>query len=170
MKSYTIETPYTTPILVYDAPVDEKTKKIREMFDVDEKTGYPRHYNWRPMARLGSEYRPQDPFRLFNKYNPDEYIATKVFIVGASILLGGIAQFVTNAIFFRRPFWVKPYPLIGISASLAAVTIYGLEATQDRQHKKNQMYVDYMENHPERFGPIHRPKIREILGEYIPVR
>ena len=164
-----IEQPYVTPILVYDAPVNEKTKQIREKFDVDDKTGYPRHYNWRSMARLGPVYEPQDPFRKFDPYNPDEAISTKVGIVFLSAASAGFIHYVWSNI-RSRPYWSNIHIFLGITAGTAGFILWMHNKTLERQNLKNHIYMDYIEKHPERFGPIHRPKLREALGEYIPIR
>lgn len=158
-----------TPILVYDAPIDEKTKKVREKFKVDEVTGYPEQYNWRAMARLGNKYTYEDPFLKFNPYNPEEDYSTKVTIgilsfVSCSIIHVGLA------LYQRRRWWSRPHYLAASTAGLAGGLLWYHEESLKRQGLKNAMILDYVRQHPERFGEIHRPKLREVLFYYVPNR
>lgn len=161
--------PEVTPYLVYDAPVDEKTKKIREMFKVDEKTGYPEHYNWRSVARLGNRYLPQDPFLKFDGHDSKSLISQKVTM---GLLFGGAAAFTHYAfsLYLARPWWTRLYiPVFGATV-MTGLGLWIQEKTYERQGIRNAITVDYLQKHPERFGEIHRPKVREVLFEHVPVR
>lgn len=165
---YIIQEKNKAPILVYDAPVDEKTKKVREMFDVDEKTGYPKHYNWRGMARLGPDYRPEDPFLKFDKWDEKNGYSGTISLLG--ILGAGYAGIFYYINTQRRPWWSKPQYFIAAFGVSAPALLWIRDKTFERQGRKDAIYVDYMRKHPERFETIHRPKLREILFEYVPIR
>lgn len=163
------KSPYCTSHLVYDAPVDEKTKKLREEFKVDEKTGYPEHYNWRPMARLGRSYKPEDPFVKFDPYNPNEDISTKIAVATVSILTAAGIHCLTNYLSVRK-WYSRPYIFLGSSVALTGSVFWTLEVTQRRQGIRNSIVRDYTKKHPERFGETYRPKLREVLLQYYPCR
>lgn len=161
--------PFFSSYLVYDAPLDEKTKEIRKNFDVDEETGYPKHYEWRNLARLGPSYSPADPYLKFDPYDPKTSISTHV--TAALIALGSTA----SAMIFinlknRRPWWAQSWvPLLG-SAVFVALELWIHQKNLGRQSLKNAIIIDYVRQHPERFPPIKRPKMRETLSTYIPIR
>lgn len=156
------------PYLAYDAPVNEQTKKIREMFKVDE-SGYPEHYKWRPMARLGPEYSYTDPFEKLGEYNPDHYISTKVTMI--AMVTGASAAFhwFFN-IYVGKKFHAKLHRFVGSTAFALFSLNYMSGKTMERQAQKNHIVVDYVNKHPERFEKIKRYKFREILYEFIPSR
>lgn len=161
--------PYLTPYVVYDAPVNEKTRKIREMFDVDEKTGYPRHYSWRPMAQLGPEYSYMDPFTKLGRYNPDEYICQKVTMyslgIGANVAVHWWINYLSG-----KKFHARLWRLFIATGSLLGAMSWTMEKTLQRQAQKNHLMMDYISKHPERFENIKRPKMREVLFYYKPAR
>lgn len=159
---------FVTPYLVYDAPVDEKTKKIREMFKIDE-SGYPEHYKWRDISRLGPVYNPADPFRKFDEYDPKTSISTHVamFIIGATIS-GAITSCVN--VVSGKPWWARGWvPVLG-AIGFTGVEMFIHKQALRRQALRNAITVDYVTKHPDRFPPIKRPKMREILYVYSPVR
>lgn len=160
---------YTPSYIIYNAPVNEKTKKLREMFKVDDVTGYPEWYHWRAMSRLGQTYNPEDPFYKFNPYDPNEFVSQKVFFVFAAGTLTAGVHYLWNS-YNRRPWWSKPYFFPISFAFLTYASMWVQEKTLERQGIKNAIAIDYLKKHPERFGPIYRPKYREILFPYIPVR
>lgn len=161
--------PYITSHLTYDAPINEKTKKIREMFKVDEESGYPEHYLWRGMARLGPYYKPEDTFLKFDPVHPDELVSQKVTLVALTALVVGSIHYCI-ATYKRRSFlsrlWV---PIVG-TAGISALQLWLQKKTLERQSSKNAILIDYVRKHPERFGMVHRPKFRECLSIYVPIR
>lgn len=159
----------TDPYLVYDAPVDEKTMKVREMFKIDEKTGYPEQYNWRALARLGPVYQPADPYKKFDDYNPAESISTHVTAGLVGAVLAGCGQLYYNHR-ARRPWWAKSWMPILFIAAFVKTEMYLHQKTLERQSMRNAIAIDYVEKHPDRFPPIRRPKLREVLYGYYPVR
>lgn len=157
------------PYLVYEAPVDEKTKEIRKMFKVDENTGYPEHYNWRPMARLGTEYELWEPFEKLGEFNPEEQISTKVTMAGLVIAASCGMHWMLN---FKqgKPWYARIHRIFISSALFYAALGWTAEKTLQRQAQKNHILIDYVKKHPERFEKIRRPKYRESLFEYIATR
>lgn len=169
MPHYTISEKGKTAILVHEAPLDEKTKEIRKMFDVDEASGYPKAYNWRPLARLGPEYRPEKIFEVVEPYKEEQLISTKILLVSSMAFVTGLAHVVIQRL-QARPWWAKPMKsLVAFTASSATLLVY-FDYKQKRDRLKQAIYTDYMQKHPERFGTIHRPKFREVLFEYTPCR
>lgn len=160
--------PSLTPYLIYDAPIDEKTKKIREQFKVDENTGYPEHYNWRNMAKLGPVYRPEDPFLKFEYPEGAEY-GTDATIFASTGLLALLAYKIRSYT-LRRPIWSKPHYFLGMWGLSFGLGYWGHQKTLERQGMKNAMIVDYVRKHPERFKDIERYKIRQLLFYYTPRR
>lgn len=159
----------TAPFLVYDAPVDEKTKKVREMFKIDEKTGYPEQYNWRALARLGPVYQPADPFKKFDDYDPKESISTHVTAGLVASFFAGFGQVYFN-LRARRPWWSRSYMPVIFVAAFVKIEMFLYQKTVERQSMRNAITIDYVEKHPDRFPPIRRPKLREVLYSYYPVR
>lgn len=160
--------PDFTPILVYDAPVDEKTLKIREQFKVDEETGYPEHYKWRNMAKLGLTFRPEDPFLKF-EYPPEANHIRSASIIIVSALFTGIWH-VYSQVNQRRVWWSKPHVFLGYFGVVSGLSLYGQDYFCKYQATKNGMIVDYVRQHPERFNDIRRYKAREVLGHWNPRR
>lgn len=161
--------PYLAPYLVYDAPVDEKTKKLREKFKIDEESGYPECYKWRALSRLGPVYNPADPFKKFDEYDPKRSISTHVgmFIVGAAVS-GSVMAFFN--LYRRRPWWAKSWvPVLAAFGFLGFQMVLHKQALK-RQALKAAITVDYVTKHPDRFPPIKRPKLREVLYMWSPVR
>lgn len=163
-----IEIPNMTPLLVYDAPLDEKTKKLREQFKIDEETGYPEHYKWRNLAKLGKSYRIQDPFLKFEYPKEQDYHRSAALAVGA---IGGCYMVIklTSAM-SRTPMWAKPHWIIGGLAFTLGLSLWIQEKSRERQALKNRSYIEYCEQHPERFTDIKRYKHREALTIYLPRR
>lgn len=157
------------PYLVYDAPVDKKTLEIRKMFDVDEKTGYPRHYSWRPMAQLGKEYTYDEPFAKLGKFNKEEQYSTQVTMAATGLACAGGIHWFWNY-WNGRPAWVRLHNVGVITAAIWGFMFLSQDFTHRRQAVRNNIVVDYVRKHPERFGTIQRPKIREVLTRYDPVR
>jgi len=163
------ESPYLAPYLIHDAPVNEKTKQVRERFKVDEATGYPEFYSWRALARLGPDYKPEDPFLKFDPYNPDEYISTKLTYVTICFVSGVGGMMYINR-FIGRPLFFRFGRALVLSTLGSGMLLWGLQKSMEQQAVKNRIIVDYLRQHPERFGTIHRPKFRELLHIYRPVR
>lgn len=162
MPHYLIKFKDWEPTLVYEAPVDEKTKELRKAFDVDEKTGYPRHYEWRRMAKLGNSYRPEDLFETLSGYNKESGYTTKMVLGASSIILAVVFQGIAR-LALNRPFWSRPqYPIAGAIASYFALD-WMHEKTLERAARKNAIYLDYVKKHPDRFEATYRPKLREVL-------
>lgn len=165
-----IETgPYTSSYLMYDAPVNEKTKEVRDMFKMDEKTGYPEKYNWRGMAKLGSSYKPSAPFLNFKSYSEEEYYSTKVFIIASMGAASAAGHWYFNYR-ARRPFYAKPHVFLTMLGVSSFVGLFSLEKTLEREGIKQKMFINYTEQHPERFGEIKRPKFRECLFNFTACR
>lgn len=161
--------PYRYHHLVYNAPINEKTKKIRELFKVDEESGYPEHYKWRSMARLGSKYNPEDPYLKFDPYKKEEYYSTKV----VTVALTGFTTLLLHMFFSynaRRPIWSKSYSWLASWAALGYACHWYQEASLTKQAIKNAITMDYAKKHSERFGEIKRYKIRECLYHFHPCR
>lgn len=161
--------PHTCPYIRYNAPVNEATKKIRERFKVDEETGYPEHYNWRSMAKIGPRYRPEDIFKYIGHHEPERELSTWVAYVAFSFGGSAFGHMVVNAYFGRPPIAKCHWVLIN-TVTLSFLSIWGRARIQKRQGLKNKIYQDYMKKHPERFGEIYRPKLREVLFAYDPIR
>lgn len=155
--------------IIYDAPVNEKTKKIREIFDMDEETGYPRVYNWCNLAKLGKSFKPEDPFVKFAPRDPKKDYATKVFVGGCLVALPFMCHAI-NCFYERRNLLNKIYRPFVAAAALPFMGKYLLDLTYDRQAKRNGILVDYIRKHPERFGETYRPKFREVLYAFTPRR
>lgn len=158
-----------TPYFVYHAPVNEKTKELREKFDMDEETGYPRAYNWRNLARLGQEYKPEDPYLKFDNYDEQAYIGYKVYHYGI-VFVGSAASQLLSAWVFGHKWYARPYMFFGMGAIGCWMAWFWREKTMLRQNQLNGIDVEYVTQHPERFGLIYRPKLREILFDNIYVR
>jgi hypothetical protein len=169
MPHYLIKEKNRTSTLVYEAPVDEKTKEIRKMFDVDEETGYPRAYNWRPLARLGPNYRPEKVYEVIEPYKPEQKLTTNVALVASTAFIVGSVHYFYQK-YHARPLWSKPLRSLAIFGVFSTALVYGFEYKLQRDQLKNQIYADYMKKHPERFETVHRPKFREVLFQYTPVR
>lgn len=169
MPHYLIKEKGKTSILVHEAPIDEKTKEIRKKFDVDDETGYPRHYNWRPLAKLGPYYRPEKVFEVFEPQKAEERLSTKVALAGALVVPTGFAHFLKQQ-YYARPIWSKPLPTLFAYVCCVGISWWLYDQKYNRQLLKNQIYADYMKKHPERFETVHRPKFRECLGQYTPIR
>lgn len=163
------ETPDVSSYLVYNAPVNEKTKEIRKMFDVDEETGYPRHYNWRPMARLGPNYKPEDPLLKLGEYDPKEYYSTKITMAGLCAISSIGGHYIISR-YMARPFWTRSYQILLYFGAMVGGLFWALDKTLERQGTKNSITIDYVRKHPERFGEIHRPKVREVLLPFWAIR
>lgn len=161
--------PYTAPFLLHNAPINESTKKVREMFKVDEETGYPEHYKWRKMAKLPPRYRPEEVFEYLGKYEPEREISTTIFTVFMSGMLTAIAHSI-NAMFMRRSVLAKMHWIPINTALLSGVILWGKGKAHTRQGLKNKIIIDYCKKHPERFGEVYRPKLREVLTWYVPTR
>lgn len=161
--------PYFLPILIHEAPVNEKTKAIRERFKVDEKTGYPEHYNWRAMARLGPEYRPEDLYTKLDPFDPKEEISTQVFLVGATGL-GVVGLHCLTNYYTRKPMWsgIPRTTILGAVAIWISLKAHDMVLT--RQGIKNAIFLDYLKKHPDRFETVKRYKHRELLFDYCPRR
>lgn len=162
--------PYTAPYLVYDAPANEATKKIRETFKVDEETGYPEYYSWRNMAKIGPRYRPEDLYKYIGHHEPERDISTKVTLISICTIIAGLGHYMYNSWYVRRPLIAKFYwmPINTAIFSYCALKFYDMSLR--RQYLKNNIYIDYMRKHPERFGEVYRPKLRECLDLYAPTR
>lgn len=131
-----IENEGLTPYLVYDAPINEKTRQIRKMFKVDENTGYPENYNWRPMARLGSEYAYTDPFEKLGEYKPEEYYCQKLtMVVGVVASCAGLHWFQNYR--QSKQFYAGLHRFVGTSAAMLAILFWAGEKTMQRQSQKN---------------------------------
>lgn len=161
--------PITLPYLIYDAPVNEKTLQIRKQFDVDEESGYPRFYHWRPVTRLGSVYKPEDPFYKLSQYDPEIYYSQKALFVCVASLGAFATHFMLSAV-CKRPYWSQLHVLFGQIAGFSYLGFWLQDKTIKRAAMKNAVIVDYMRKHPERFGEIKRHKLREILRIYTPIR
>lgn len=163
------QNPLEFPILVHDAPVNEKTKEVREMFKVDEKTGYPEQYNWRGLARLGPKYNYEDPFLKFDRQTEEQLISSRVTTIG--LLTGfSFAAHWFNQTRLSKKFWSQIYLPVAGSAIFAGLYLYYQKKTLERSYVKNHILMDYARKHPERFGPVERPKVREVLFVYQPCR
>lgn len=160
--------PSLSSYLVYNAPLDEKTKKLREEFNIDEETGYPEQYKWRNMAKLGHTYKPEDPFIKFE--NDSGYdIGRLNFMLTTSTLLAYLCHHF-KCIQESRPVWSRPIQLLVFIAMPAATIYYGHKWSSDRMAKRNGIIVDYLRKHPERFDDVQRYKFREVLHPYYPRR
>lgn len=160
--------PYTTSYLVYDAPVDEKTKKLRETFKIDE-SGYPEHYKWRNMAKLGPVYNPEDPILKFTPQSPEAHYSTSVFMAffTGMTTVGAVGLY---NYFNKTPLWARVHYSLPAWAGFFYIVEWFNKKTDERQYIKNSIIIDYTNKHPDRFGPIKRSKFRETLFEYLPVR
>lgn len=158
-----------TGYLIHEAPVDEKTKKIREQFGVDEETGYQKSYHWRRLAQLPREYRPEVAFEKLSYHNEDEYISTKVFI-GLTMTAFACVGHAWVQMRTAKPLWGRLYrvPLVAIPSTYA--TIFFLNKTMERNAMRHAIVVDYLKKHPERFETVYRPKVREVMFFYQPIR
>ena len=156
-------------MLVHEAPIDEKTKEVRKMFDVDEKTGLPKSYNWRPLANLGSNYRPEKVYEIYAPLKPEEKISTQLGLVGSVALVSGTLHYLYSWYQARSVFSKPWYSLAGFAVGAASV-LYGYDVILNRRELKNQIYTDYMQKHPDKFETVHRPKYREVLFVYSPIR
>lgn len=161
--------PYTFPYLRHEAPINESTRKIREMFKVDEETGYPEHYKWRNMAKIGPRYQPQDLFKYIGHHEPERDVSTQVFCIGSSIV-GSILGHCLVAFMMKRSALQKIYWIPVNATAVSYLFLWLHDVALKRQNMKNQVYIDYMQKHPERFGEIYRPKIRECMWLYVPTR
>lgn len=157
------------PLLAYNAPVNEKTKQVREMFKVDEETGYPEHYKWRGMAKLGPKFSYEDPYWKFQKHNPDEDLSTKIVILS---MINGLC--IGVHLFIQYSFGKGLLSQIHRPILTGALCTYGYlkyyERSLERASIKQHIYMDYVRKHPERFGDIQRYKFREIMQVYVPNR
>lgn len=156
--------PYYNPYLVYDAPVNEKTKELRKKFDMDDETGYPRAYNWRPLARLGQEYNPEDIFFKLDDFDEKAYYGYKAYFTVGAILGAAVVHGMTSY-YYTFKWYSRPYIFLGVAASFVACTTWYQNVSLRRQNMVNTIDVEYLQSHPERFGKIYRPKMREILYE-----
>lgn len=157
------------PYFVYHAPVNEKTKELREKFDMDEETGYPRAYNWRNLARLGPEYKPEDPYLKFDDYDEKSYMGYKVYHYSI-ILAASVSVQLFSAWLYGHKWYSRPYIFAGMGTLGFLLSRFWREKTLLRQNQLNGIDVEYVTTHPERFGLIYRPKLREILFENTYVR
>lgn len=150
------------PMVVYDAPVNEATQKIREKFDVDPETGYPRKYNWRPLAQLGPEYRPEDVYDKLLPYRPESMYSTYVAYASISIAFAlGFNYYVTGKL--RTKWYVKPYGFFFMLAGTGIPLYFLAKLSPKYQGREYAMYKDYVKTYPDRFDTIKRRKLREIL-------
>lgn len=162
------EQTWLQPYLVYEAPVDEKTKKIREEFKIDEETGYPEKYKWRNLAKLGKSYKPEDPFLKFVS-KPEENYQKVVDMCLFATFTGGLIHYVTSYI-MRRPIWAKPHHFLFITGGSLWAAFWFRQKSIERQAEKTAAIIDYARQHPERFGEIQRYKYREVLETWFPRR
>lgn len=161
--------PHYQPYFVYHAPVNEKTKELRKKFDMDEETGYPRAYNWRNLARLGQEYRFEDPYLKFNDYDEKSIMGYKVYHYGVAFGVSAAGHLLIS--YIRGYKWyARPHVFAGFFGSGCLIAWFLREKTLQRQAMKNGIDVEYAQAHPERFGLIYRPKLREVLFENLFVR
>lgn len=156
------ESKYLTPYVVYDAPVNEKTEEIRRIFDVDPETGYPRHYNWRSLAKLGKEYRPEDAFEKLLPYREEAMYSTYIANGAIAVVLSALVQAFYNTK-KARPYYSRPWVFLGMLTWTGAVAAYNCIRTPNRQGMENAMYIDYVKSHPDRFETKKRYKLREVL-------
>lgn len=161
--------PYTAPYLRYDAPVNESTRNIREMFKVDEETGYAEHYKWRKMAKIGPKYRPEDIYNYIGQHEPERDLSTKVTLISLSAISAVLGHCGFSR-YMRRPVLAKFYWMPINTAILSYALLKYHDITLRRQYLKNRVYIDYMQKHPERFGEVYRPKLRETLDLYVATR
>lgn len=155
---------YIQPYLLYYAPVNEKTKQLREKFEVDEETGYPKAYNWRALARLGQEYDPWDPYLKFDDFDEKAYYAYNLHRYTIAALSSG-AIHGALAWWMGYKWYSRPYIFLGLTSLTVFLSQFYQEKTLQRQNMVNAVDVDYLQSHPERFGKIYRPKMRELLFE-----
>lgn len=162
------ESKWLKPYLVYDAPVDEKTKKIREEFKVDEETGYPEKYKWRNLAKLGSSYKPEDPFIKFENKPYENYQSMATFFLIVTATSAVIHYFISSHL--RRPVWAKPHHFLGMIGGTCAIAYWSQHKSIQRQAVRTAAVIEYARQHPERFGEIKRYKCREVLSPWFPRR
>lgn len=157
---------FITPLLQYDAPVNEKTQAIRDRFKIDE-SGYPEHYKWRGLARLGQSYTYEDAFTKLTPYDPNSNRLAKFNIICLAVGSAALAQYAITAV-YTRPFYSKPHYPIGIALTIGYLGKKLHEAALRKQAQKNAIAIDYVKKHPERFEePRYRPKYREILSVHV---
>lgn len=162
------ESRFVTPYLVYDAPVDEKTQKVREQFKVDPETGYPEQYNWRNQAKLGPSYKPEDPFIKFQNKPGETYQDTAEIVIGVTAVSALCHRVISYM--FRRPWWSKPHHFLLLAGGGSYASYWAQQKSIERQAMRAAAVVDYARQHPERFGEIKRYKAREVLSYWIPRR
>lgn len=161
------ESPYQTEYIIYDAPVNEKTKEIRKKFNIDEETGYPDCYKWRNLARLGRTYKYDDPFVKFDSHSDEKDYSQNVLYAS---IFGAIPWVYQGArtLLSRRSFFYRIYLPILATPVVPALYFFMHKKSLERQAMRNGILVDYVRKHPERFGEVYRPKFREILFEHSP--
>lgn len=162
--------PDMSPILYYDAPVDEKTMEVRKQFKVDPETGYPEHYSWRGLAKLGKTYTARDLYTKIDQFDPvKDTIYGKVHAAVISCIVGGIFHQGVN--FITR---VSPWQKLFVFPLTAGSMYLGFLKWQNYSHEKsglrNKAIIEYWEQHPDRFKPIQRHKLRETLYPWFPQR
>jgi len=153
---------YFEPYLAYDAPVNAKTEEVRRMFDMDPETGYPREYNWRCLAKLGKEYRPEDAFEKLLPYREESMYSTYLTVGVLSVLIPLGIQMFGNAL-AKRPWYSRPWLSLAGFAVTGSINAYIFYWTPHKQGIENAIYIDYVKSHPERFETKKRLKHREVL-------
>lgn len=154
---------------MHEAPLDEKTKEVRKRFNVDEETGYPKEYNWRPLAKLGPTYRPEKIYEVVKPYTREEMYSTNATLIGGMAFVCGSLHYLVQR-YYGRKLWSKPWKTLAYFASSTTALYYLIDYKYRRQQLKNEVYADYMKKHPERFDTVYRPKVREVLFQYTPCR
>ena len=153
---------FLTSYVIYDAPINEQTKEIRRKFDVDEKTGYQRRYNWRSLADLGPEYRPDDALKKLLPYREEAMYATYVFSAVCALGVSFGVQCIHNA-YRGRELMSKPWVFLASLACSGGLAAFTCFYTPVRQGMINAMHIDYIQKHPDRFETKKRLKLREVL-------
>lgn len=158
-----------TGFLAYDAPVDEKTKKLRERFNVDEESGYQEHYKWRGLARLGKSYKHEEPFLKLTPYEPESEYGQRVFGHVMATLVTG-AALAGARMYQRQTIWMRPQFLVGFMLLANGLVHWGWKHSMTKQAQKTAILIDYCQQHPDRFSEHKRYKMREVLLYWQPIR